>query len=147
MRKFYVAKGFEKDEPCLPQRKTKLSAGYDIAVVEKTVIEPKEIKLVHTGIKVQMNEDEVFLIFPRSSLAKKKGLTLANNVGVIDSDYFENEENDGEIGLLLQNFSEEVVKIKKGERVAQGIFVKYLKTEDDFIEEKRTGGYGSTGSL
>lgn len=147
MRKFYVAKGFEKDEPCLPQRKTKLSAGYDIAVVEKTVIEPKEIKLVHTGIKVQMNEDEVFLIFPRSSLAKKKGLTLANNVGVIDSDYFENEENDGEIGLLLQNFSEEVVEIKKGERVAQGIFVKYLKTEDVFIEEKRTGGYGSTGSL
>ena len=94
-----------------------------------------------------MNEDEVFLIFPRSSLAKKKGLTLANNVGVIDSDYFENEENDGEIGLLLQNFSEEVVEIKKAERVAQGIFVKYLKTEDDFIEEKRTGGYGSTGSL
>ena len=72
---------------------------------------------------------------------------MANNVGVIDSDYFENEENDGEIGLLLQNFSEEVVEIKKAERVAQGIFVKYLKTEDDFIEEKRTGGYGSTGSL
>lgn len=146
MRKFYVCKGFEDKGVILPKRGTKLSAGYDISSIEKIKIPPHEAKLIPTGLKVQMEEDEVVLVFPRSSLGKKKFLQLTNSVAVIDADYFSNPNNDGHIMINLYNYSDVEQVIEKGERFAQAIFIKYLKVdEEEDITTTREGGYGSTG--
>lgn len=144
MRKFETIKKYEgKIE--LPKRQTKGSAGYDLAIIKDYKIKPGEIVLVETGLKVSMAEYEVLLVFPRSSLGIKKGLTMSNNVGVIDSDYYNNKDNEGHIMIPLLNFSKEIVHLTKGERVAQGIFIKYLKTsEEDDSHIQRLGGFGST---
>ena len=92
-----------------------------------------------------MGEDEVLMIHPRSSIGFKKKLMLVNTTGIIDSDYYENPDNDGNIGFAFYNMSDVDVLIKAGERVLQGIFTKYLITEDDNADEVRTGGTGSTG--
>ncbi len=91
-----------------------------------------------------MEDDEVLLIFPRSSLAIKKGLRLTNSVAVIDADYYGNENNDGHIMISLFNFSDHDVVIEDQERIAQGIFMKYLPTDDDDAKGERVGGFGST---
>lgn len=145
MRKFYVCKGYENSQVNLPTRSTKFSAGYDISSIQDVTIPPHEMRIVPTGLKAQMNEDEALFIYPRSSLGRKKSLMLSNNIAVIDADYFENVDNDGHIMINLYNFSNKEQKIEKGERFAQGIFMKYLKTDDD-IESKnsRQGGFGST---
>ena len=92
-----------------------------------------------------MNEDETLLIFARSSLGLKKGLMLSNSVGVIDSDYFNNDNNEGHIIFPLYNFKNKTVKVLKGEKICQGIFVKYLKTSDDKpLNNNRVGGFGSS---
>jgi dUTP pyrophosphatase len=144
MRKFQICKGFENTGVMLPKRKTKYSAGYDISSNEECDIKSGETRLVSTGIKAKMEADEVLKIYSRSSLGLKKGLTLANSVGIIDSDYFENEQNDGHIMVALHNFSLSSAHIDKGERIAQGIFSKYLITDDDNSEDIRKGGFGST---
>ncbi|NLN50970.1 MAG: dUTP diphosphatase [Acholeplasmataceae bacterium] len=147
MRKFYVIDKYKDLKIEIPQRQTKHSAGYDLATMEETIIKPQEIVLIKTGLKVRMADDEVLLVFPRSSLGIKKGLTMANNVGVVDADYFNNSYNEGHIMIPLLNFSKKSVTLEKNERVAQGIFVKYLKTEDDQINDlKRKGGFGSSDS-
>lgn len=147
MRKFFIAKGYEERDVILPRRATKNSAGYDLCTIEDASIAPGEIGVVDTGVKCMMNEDEFFLLFPRSSLAKTHGLRLANTAGVIDADYFGNEENDGHIRLFLYNFSNHIAYITKGERLVQGIFLKYLKTDDDNSTADRSGGLGSTGKI
>lgn len=145
MRGFEKAKGFEEVEFDLPKRSTTFSAGYDLALIEDTVIDPGAIVFAKTGVKAFMNEDEVLFLYPRSSLARKKGLMLSNSVGVVDCDYYENSDNDGHIMISLFNFKNEQVTIKKGERVAQGIFQKYLTVSDEQeIEHTRVGGFGST---
>ena len=96
-------------------------------------------------IKAQMEEDEVLLLFVRSSIGIKKGIVLSNGTGVIDSSYYSNPDNDGNIGVSLLNTTDEEEIIKKGERIMQGMFMKYLITDDDNTTEIRTGGYGSTG--
>ncbi len=145
MRGFEKAKGFENLEFELPVRGTKYSAGYDIAVIEDTVIEPGKIVFAKTGVKAYMNEDEVLFLYPRSSLARKKGLMLSNSVGVVDCDYYSNIDNDGHIMISLFNFTEEKVVVNKGEKVAQCIFQQYLTVSDEVsIESERTGGFGST---
>ncbi len=145
MRKFYVIEKFKHLGISLPQRQTNSSAGYDLAICEEATINPGEIVLVKTGLKVQMPSDEVLLVFPRSSLGIKKGLTMANNVGVIDADYYNNKNNEGHIMIPILNFGKESVTLEKDERVAQGIFIKYFKTDDDEnIEIKRSGGFGSS---
>lgn len=144
MRKFEVCEGFENAGVILPQRKTKFSAGYDISSVEDRVIQPGEIALVSTGVKACMEKDEVLKIYARSSLGVKKGLMLVNSVGIIDSDYYNNKKNDGHIMLALYNFSKAKVRVDKGERIAQGIFGKYLTTDNDDCESVRKGGFGST---
>ncbi len=93
-----------------------------------------------------MEKDEVLLVFPRSSLGKKKGLILTNSVAVIDADYYSNPNNDGHIMINLFNFSNTDQTIEKGERFAQGIFIKYLTTDDDQTTKTREGGFGSTGN-
>ncbi len=146
MRGFEKAKGFTTLEFPLPKRSTKFSAGYDISLVEELVILPGEIKTGVTGIKAFMQEDEVLKIYARSSLSRRHHLTLANNVGIVDSDYYNNPDNDGVIGITLYNFGTEKVVLKKGERVAQGIFEKYLTSPlEEEVKSLRNGGFGSTG--
>lgn len=146
MRKFQIVKAFQNQNIKLPVRATKNSAGYDLAVSSDLVIKPGEIVLAPTGLKVEMNDDEVLLVFPRSSLAIKKSLTMSNGVGVVDSDYYNSEINEGHLMIPLLNFGKENVTLIKGERIAQGIFIKYLTTDDDeAIDILRYGGFGSSG--
>ena len=147
-RGFEIAKGFEDKNINLPIRKTKFSAGYDIEAAEDTVI-PSFKKgmnptLVKTGLKVYMQDDEVLLLYNRSSNPKKKGLIMANSVGVIDKDYYGNPENDGHFMFAFFNIKDEDIVIKKGEAIGQAIFQKYLVTDDDMAEGERSGGFGST---
>ena len=132
----------------LPQRKTKYSAGYDFEAIEDTVIPAYQRgmapTLVKTGVKAYMQEDEVLLLYNRSSNPKKKGLVLSNGVGVIDCDFFGNIDNDGEIMFAFYNLSDHDIEIKKGETIGQGVFQKYLKTDDDNAQGERIGGFGST---
>ena len=148
IRGFEVAKGFEDKEINLPERKTKYSAGYDIEAAEDVIIPSfkKGINptLVKTGIKVYMPYDEVVLLYNRSSNPKKKGLIMANSVGVIDKDYYGNPDNDGHIMFAFYNIKEEDIEIKKGEAIGQALFQKYLITDYDKAEGKRMGGFGST---
>lgn len=103
--------------------------------------------LIHTGIKASMEEDEVLYLYNRSSNPKKKGLILANGVGVIDADYYNNPDNDGEIMFAFYNIFPWDVTIKQGERIGQGVFAKYLRPTEGLRikDEERTSGFGSTG--
>lgn len=148
VRGFEIAKGFEDKQINLPIRKTKYSAGYDIEAAEDTVI-PSFKKgmaptLIKTGIKAYMQDDEFLALYNRSSNPKKKGLILANSVGIIDKDYYENPDNDGHIMFAFYNIKEEDVVIKKGEAIGQGIFQKFFAIDNDSAEGERVGGFGST---
>lgn len=127
----------------LPERKTKHSAGYDLAVFEGGIIPPHTTKIFNTGIKACMEDNEVLLIFVRSSIGIKRGITLSNGTAVIDADFFNNEDNEGHIMLALHNNTDEAVIINDGEHVAQGVFVNYLCTGDAVVKERK-GGIGST---
>ncbi len=148
VRGFEIAKGFEDKQINLPVRKTTYSAGYDIEAAEDTVI-PSFKKgmaptLIKTGIKAYMQDDEFLALYNRSSNPKKKGLILANSVGIIDKDYYENPDNDGHIMFAFYNIKEEDVVIKKGEAIGQGIFQKFFAIDNDSAEGERVGGFGST---
>lgn len=146
MRKFEIIKDYENKNIELPIRATKKSAGYDLMAAEDTLIKASEIVLLKTGLKVKMPADEALFVFPRSSLALKRGLVMSNSVGVVDADYYNNSDNEGHIMIPLMNFKNSDVLIKKGERVAQGIFLKYQTiTNEEFLNENRTGGFGSSG--
>ena len=147
-RGFEIAKGWEDKGINMPVRKTKFSAGYDIEAAEDTLV-PSFKKgmnptLISTGLKAYMEDDEVLMLYNRSSNPKKKGLILANSVGVVDKDYYGNEDNDGHIMFAFFNIKDEDIVIKKGEAIGQAIFQKYLVTDDDNAQGKRTGGFGST---
>ena len=147
-RGFEIAKGFENSNINLPVRSTKNSAGYDVEAAEDCIIPAfkpgQKPTLVKTGIKAYMESDEVLILANRSSNPGKKGLILANSIGVVDSDYYENPDNDGHIMYAFFNFKAEDVEIKKGERIGQAIFQKYLVTDNDIAQGERTGGFGST---
>lgn len=147
-RGFEIAKGFENSNINLPVRSTKNSAGYDVEAAENCIIPAfkpgQKPTLVKTGIKAYMESDEVLILANRSSNPGKKGLILANSIGVVDSDYYENPDNDGHIMYAFFNFKAEDVEIKKGERIGQAIFQKYLVTDNDIAQGERTGGFGST---
>ena len=146
MRKFEIIEAFQKDNPIVPKRATEGSAGYDLSSIETIVIEPGDIQLIPTGLKVRMPKGEALFIFPRSSLAIKKGLMMSNSVGIIDADYYNNSENEGHIMIPLINIKSVPVTILKGERIAQGIFLRYEKTSEDETENiTRLGGFGSSG--
>ena len=156
-RGFEVCKNFENENIILPERSTKSSAGYDFRSAEDIVIpsyykqllskkdEAVKPTLVKTGVKAYMLSDEVLYLYNRSSNPIKKGLVLANSVGVIDSDYYSNPDNDGHIMVAFYNFYPFDIKISKGDKIAQGIFQKYLLADNDSAENERTGGFGSTG--
>lgn len=135
----------ENDTSLLPERSTAHSAGYDIKSAEDITIEPGQIKLVKTNIKAAMEHDEVLYLYDRSSNPRKKGIVLINSVGVIDSDYYNNPDNEGHIMGQFMNITDKPVELKRGERMMQGVFMKYLTVDDDSATGSRMGGFGSTG--
>ena len=155
-----------------PERATKGSAGYDIAASETIVIpsmwnvllknagldkmqqgekldENKPFlksTLVPTGVKAYMPENEYLMLVNRSSNPLKNHLSLPNGVGIIDSDYYDNPNNEGEIFVQLVNYGLEDYTIEKGDRIAQGIFMKYETVDnEEEVLGSRTGGFGSSG--
>lgn len=171
-RGFEVCGGFKDAKINLPERATKNAAGYDFEAAEEVVIPSiwsatvkkvvgklmgqsheevqKSIlkpKLVPTGVKAYMGEHEALYLYNRSSNPLKKYLLLGNGVGVVDSDYYNNPDNDGHIMFQFINFGLFPVTIKKGERIGQGVFAPFLLTSDDLGNgSERKGGHGSTGN-
>lgn len=146
-RGFEIAKGFEKCHINLPIRKTKNAAGYDVEAAEDITIPVFEFgskpTLIKTGLKVYMQPDEFLMIVNRSS-GPKKGLIMANGIGIIDADYYGNPDNDGAFMFPFYNFKGEDLEIKKGDCIGQVIFQKYYLADNDEADGDRTGGFGST---
>lgn len=138
------AKGVYKDIK-LPKRATSGSAGYDFYIPCDLELAPNETVKIPTGIKVKIDEGWVLKIYPRSGLGFKFRLQLNNTVGIIDSDYY-NSNNEGHIFCKITNDSNEgkTVSLKKGDGFCQGIFVEYGITFDDDADGVRNGGFGST---
>lgn len=133
-------------EPILPQRKTSGSAGYDFFLpVDLEIKAGESSDLIFLDVKAKMPKDVFLSLHIRSSLGIKKGLHLANIMGIIDSDYYNNQDNEGNIGIKITNSGKNDVYLKKGESVVQGVFLKYLTTDDDAANNERSGGFGSTG--
>ena len=145
-RGFEFVTGWEQ-RAVLPRRATASSAGYDLAAAEGVTIAPGASVLVPTGVKAYMQPDEVLYVYIRSSMAVKRGLVLTNSVGVIDADYYNSPESEGQIFVALTNRGTEPVTIAAGERIAQAVFHKYLTVDGDTAGEgaERQGGWGSTG--
>lgn len=147
-RGFEIAKGWNNKGINLPKRQTAHSAAYDIEAGEDITLEPfkpgEKPILIPTGLKAYMMEDEVLMIVPRSSSPKKQGIMFPHSMGVIDSDYYGNRDNDGHIFIQVINLKDESVSIKKGDKIAQAYFQKFLITDDDDAIGLRVGGFGST---
>ena len=146
-RGFEVAKGWEDKDIHIPIRKTAHSAGYDVEAAEDIII-PKftpgiKPTLIPTGLKAYCEEDECYLLLNRSS-GPKKCFLLANSVGLIDSDYYENPDNDGHFYFAYFNCGNHDIEVKKGDVIVQVVFMKYLVCDGDIATGKRTGGFGST---
>lgn len=129
----------------LPERSTLNSAGYDFFAIEDVTIPAKKLTRVMTGVKCELMPNQVLILANRSSNPSKKGLILANGIGVVDADYYGNPDNDGEMGFEFYNILDEDIVIKKGEKLGQGIIIKFDKTEDDYVIKTRESGWGSTG--
>ena len=130
----------------LPRRATKGSAGYDFETPISFELKPSETIKIPTGIRCEMNEEWVLLMFPRSSLGFKYRTQMDNTIPVVDSDYAF-AKNEGHIFIKITNDSKngKTVKLNAGDKFCQGIFVQYGITEDDVAKTERTGGFGSTG--
>ena len=146
-RGFEIAKGWEDKNINLPVRKTKGAAGYDIEAAEDIVIPMYKpgIKptLIPTGLKAYCMDDEYYMLVNRSS-GPKKGFIMANGIGIIDCDYYENETNDGHFMFQYYNFLDHDIEVKKGDIIGQVIFQKFLICDNDNATGERTGGFGST---
>ena len=129
----------------LPLRATAGSAGYDFFAPVDITLAPGETAKIPTGIRVEMEQDWVLKCYPRSGLGFKFRLQLNNTVGIIDSDYY-NSDNEGHIFAKITNDTKEgkIVEIPAGTGFMQGIFMEYGITVDDDVEEVRNGGFGST---
>ena len=129
----------------LPKRGSKNSAGYDFFSPINEIIPAHGTVKIPTGIKAYMQPDEVLMIYPRSSIGFKTNIRLSNTTGVIDSDYYNNPDNEGHMWIKFYNPTDEEYHIYIGDKIAQGIFTKFLVTDDDNADQERTGGLGSTG--
>ena len=127
----------------LPSRASKYSCGYDFKAIDNYVIKPGQILKIPTGYKAKFMDDEVLFIVVRSSLGFKYNVRMCNQVGVIDSDYYNNVDNEGHIWVSLQNEGDKNFIINKGDNYVQGIFMKYLTCGEEVIDN-RIGGIGST---
>lgn len=147
-RGFEIAHGWEDKDIHLPRRQTAHAAAYDIEAAEDTLV-PKfqpgvKPTLIATGLKAYCRPDECYFVFNRSSGASKGGLVLANGVGIIDADYYNNSENDGHFRVVVFNVTDHDLLVKKGDRIAQVVFQKFLMTDGDMATGERKGGFGST---
>lgn len=129
----------------LPKRGSKNSAGYDFFSPINEIIPAHGTAKIPTGVKAYMQSDEVLMIYPRSSIGFKTNIRLSNTTGVIDSDYYNNPDNEGHMWIKFYNPTDEDYHIFIGDKIAQGIFTKFLVTDDDNADQDRTGGLGSTG--
>ena len=140
--------GFDKtdyEKMPLPKRQTKYSTGYDFYSPVDFVLHPGEVKKVPTGIKFTMNEDEMLMLVVRGSMGFKYNVRMTNQVGIFESDYYNNSTNEGHAWISLQNHGNNDYTVKKGDRIGQGIFVKFLTIDnEEEILSTRTGGFGST---
>ena len=127
----------------MPNRATKYSAGYDIFCPIDIKLKSRETIKIPTGLRCKMDDDIVLMIYPRSSLGFKYRMMLENTVGIIDSDYY-NSDNEGHIFIKFTNHSKDELIIKRATAFAQGIFMRYYKTIDDESYNERNGGLGST---
>lgn len=116
-----------------PHRDSDATAGYDIYILNDIELKPNEILKLPTGLKCYFEKDEVLLLVVRSTMGFKYNIRLCNQVGVIDSDYYNNQDNEGHIWIRIQNEGNDTVKFNKGEALVQGIFIKYLTTKSDEI--------------
>ncbi|MDA0329797.1 MAG: dUTP diphosphatase [Gemmatimonadetes bacterium] len=129
----------------LPERATALAAGYDVRSAEDTVVlHPGEIRLVNTGLLMELPEGVECQVRPRSGLALKHGITLPNSPGTIDPDYR------GEVRVIMQNLGTEPVTLERGERIAQLVFARFetpdvIEVHEVSSTERGDGGFGSTG--
>lgn len=157
MRKFekisetqWLMDGFNQDAYAyikLPKRATPNSAGYDLHSPISLIIEPGEVAKIPSGLKVCMDSSDVMFIIIRSSLGLKHNLSIPNQVGVIDSDYYNNPDNEGHFWICLKNNGDEPFIINVGDRISQAIFVNYNIVEgDEPLNSTRSGGFGSTGA-
>ena len=118
----------------LPRRKTKYAAAYDFEALFDYTLEPGEIKKIPTGIKVNMEDDEVLLLLDRSSMGFKYNVRMCNQVGVIDKDYYNNKDNEGHMWIKIQNEGDKPYIVKKGEGIIQGMFMKYLTVDNEDVD-------------
>lgn len=129
----------------IPEYSTKTASGADIFAAEEIVIEPHSLGMVHTGISVWFPDNEAFIVLSRSSMPKM-GLILANGVGLFENDYFHNPSNDGEILFCFYNYTDKPVRVEKGLRIGQGVFILIERAEGAVYRDNvRQGGFGSTG--
>ena len=146
-RGFEIVKEYKDKDIHIPERKTAHSAGYDVEAAEDIIIPVFHpgIKptLIPTGLKAYCEEDECYLLLNRSS-GPKKGFLMANSIGLIDSDYYNNEDNEGHFYFSYFNCSDHDIEVKKGDIIGQVVFIKYLTTDGDNASGKRKGGFGST---
>ena len=130
----------------LPTRSDNGSAGYDFYSPETVTINPKQMVKIKTNVKCSMADREVLMLYVRSSIGIKKNLMLANGTGVIDSTYYNNPDNEGNIIIALYNYGDESQTIEIGDRIAQGVITSFYTVENDVVlSDKRTGGIGSSG--
>ena len=178
MARFEVVSKYANAGLVEPVRKTRYSAGYDLAAAEDIIIppyenhlaalalscnpmdanEPKDLSwisdmtkglkakptLVPTGMKCKLDPGTYLQLSVRSSSPLKYWLILANGVGIIDADYYNNPDNEGHIYFQMINLSPFPIKIQKGEAIGQGIIQQYGLTENDDVWTERIGGFGST---
>ncbi len=133
------------DNHKLPKRQTKYSAAYDFESPIAFTLHTGEIKTVPTGVKFTMNEDEFLMLVIRSSMGFKHNVRMTNQIGIFEKDFYNNKTNEGHAMICLQNHGTEDYNVKIGDRIAQGIFSKFLTIDnEEEIKTIRTGGLGST---
>lgn len=141
----YTVDQIDEDFVILPTYMTEKAVGADCWSSEAVTIEPGKIKAVMTGIKAKFNgEEEGLFPFIRSSIPKKKGLMLANGVGVVEEDYYENPDNDGNIGFLFYNYTDKPVTVERFERLGQIVLMPILRFENAGRAGIERGASGST---
>ena len=147
----YRSRGFEVVRPdmrrtdgevTLPTRGTSRAMDYDFYANANYTVKPNEIVKIWSDVKAYMNDNECLILNVRSSMGGK--FMLANSQGWIDSDFYGNESNDGNIGIFLKNISNETLEIKRGDRIAQGAFFNFLVADNGNTDNERKGGFGST---
>ena len=127
-----------------PRRATKYSAAYDLYAPFSLTLKPGEIAKIPVGFKIKMPRNEGFFIYSRSSYSLKD-VVIPAGVNIIDADYYNNSDNEGDFFIVIKNNGKEKFNIVQGDRIAQGVFQKYYKTNDDKNNKSRISGFGSSG--